>query len=62
MLKLASKFIGHQFKCVSLTLELPFKDNDNLPDAEVGWDGARSIKLGEAMLQPILATLTSKLG
>ncbi|MFZ6644409.1 M14 family metallopeptidase [Undibacterium sp. TJN25] len=61
VLKLASKYIGHHFKCVSLTLELPFKDNDNLPDAEVGWDGARSMKLGEAMLQPILASLTSTL-
>ncbi|WP_394780644.1 M14-type cytosolic carboxypeptidase [Undibacterium sp.] len=61
MLKLASKYVGHHFKCVSLTLELPFKDNDNLPDAEVGWDGARSMKLGEAMLQPILASLTSTL-
>ncbi|MBY0570838.1 MAG: hypothetical protein K2P61_06085 [Burkholderiaceae bacterium] len=59
MLKLASKYIGHTFKCVSLTLELPFKDNANLPDAETGWDGARSIKLGEAMLQPILASLNS---
>ena len=57
VLKLASKFIGHHFKCVSLTLELPFKDNDNLPDAEVGWDGQRSMKLGEAMLQPILTSL-----
>lgn len=59
MLKLASKYIGHTFKCVSLTLELPFKDNANLPDAETGWDGARSVKLGEAMLQPILASLNS---
>ncbi|PXX47201.1 M14 family metallopeptidase [Undibacterium pigrum] len=59
VLKLASKYIGHTFKCVSLTLELPFKDNANLPDAEVGWDGSRSIKLGEAMLQPILATLSA---
>ncbi len=57
VLKLASKFIGHHFKCVSLTLELPFKDNDNLPDTEVGWDGQRSMKLGEAMLQPILTSL-----
>ncbi|MFZ6766035.1 M14 family metallopeptidase [Undibacterium sp. Di26W] len=57
VLKLASKYIGHTYKCVSLTLELPFKDNANLPDVEVGWDGARSIKLGEAMLQPILASL-----
>jgi len=59
VLKLASKYIGHTFKCVALTLELPFKDNANLPDAEVGWDGSRSIKLGEAMLQPILATLSA---
>lgn len=57
VLKLASKYMGHHFKCVSLTLELPFKDNANLPDLEVGWDGARSMKLGEAMLQPILACL-----
>ncbi len=59
MLKLASKYIGHTYKCVSLTLELPFKDNDNLPDAEVGWDGARSAKLGEAMLQPILKSVSA---
>ncbi len=59
ILKLASKFIGHHFKCVSLTLELPFKDNDDLPDVEVGWDGERSMRLGEAMLQPILRSLTA---
>jgi murein tripeptide amidase MpaA len=57
VLKLASKFMGNHFKCVSLTLELPFKDNDNFPDTEVGWDGQRSMKLGEAMLQPILTSL-----
>jgi murein tripeptide amidase MpaA len=57
LLKLASKYIGHTYKCVSLTLELPFKDNADMPDLEVGWDGARSMKLGEAMLQPILTAL-----
>ena len=57
VLKLASKFMGNHFKCVSLTLELPFKDNDNMPDAEVGWDGQRSMKLGEAMLQPMLTAI-----
>lgn len=57
MLKLASKYIGHTFKCVSLTLEMPFKDNAILPDARVGWNGARSAKLGAAILQPILASL-----
>ena len=54
LLKLASKYVGHHFKCLSLTLELPFKDNVNLPDELVGWDGQRSARLGEAMLQPIL--------
>jgi murein tripeptide amidase MpaA len=54
VLTLASKYVGHTFKCVSLTLELPFKDNANLPDARVGWDGARSARLGAAVLQPIL--------
>jgi murein tripeptide amidase MpaA len=59
MLKLASKYIGHTFKCVSLTLEMPFKDNANSPDARVGWNGERSANLGREILQPILATLES---
>ncbi len=54
MLKLASKYIGHTFKCVSLTLEMPFKDNADLPDPQVGWNGARSARLGAAILEPIL--------
>jgi murein tripeptide amidase MpaA len=54
MLKLASKYIGHTFKCVSLTLEMPFKDNARSPDPKVGWNGARSANLGREMLSPIL--------
>lgn len=57
MLKLASKYIGYTFKCLSLTLEMPFKDNANLPDDQVGWNGARSARLGQAILQPILLAL-----
>ncbi|MDE1182702.1 M14-type cytosolic carboxypeptidase [Paraburkholderia sp.] len=53
-LKLASKYIGHTFGCLSLTLEMPFKDNANLPDERVGWNGERSAALGAAMLQAIL--------
>ncbi len=55
MLTLASKYIGHTFKCLSLTLEMPFKDNAGLPDPAVGWNGERSKQLGAAMLQPVLA-------
>ncbi|WP_153102121.1 M14 family metallopeptidase [Paraburkholderia hayleyella] len=53
-LKLASKYIGNKFGCLSLTLEMPFKDNANLPDERVGWNGERSASLGAAMLQAIL--------
>ncbi len=53
-LKLASKYIGHTYGCLSLTLEMPFKDNANLPDERVGWNGERSASLGAAMLQAIL--------
>lgn len=56
-LKLASKWVAHRFKCLSLTLEMPFKDNANLPDERVGWSAARSMRLGEAMLPAVLAHL-----
>ena len=36
---------------------MPFKDNADLPDPRVGWDGARSAALGAAMLQAILEYL-----
>ena len=55
-LKLASKWVGHTFGCLSLTLEMPFKDNANLPDPTLGWNGERSRKLGAAILEPLLAT------
>lgn len=57
LLTLASKQIGHRFGCVSLTLEMPFKDNADLPSSETGWNGARSKRLGMAMLLPILDAL-----
>ncbi|SAL39415.1 peptidase [Caballeronia peredens] len=53
-LKLASKYIGNEYKCLSLTLEMPFKDNANLPDERVGWNGERSAALGASMLQAVL--------
>ena len=55
MLTLASKYVGHTFGCVSLTLEMPFKDNANLPDPEYGWSAARSKCLGAALLEAVLA-------
>ncbi|WP_159687572.1 M14 family metallopeptidase [Cognatazoarcus halotolerans] len=57
LLTLASKWVAHRFGCVSLTLEMPFKDNANLPDGLSGWSAARSRNLGAASLVAILAHL-----
>lgn len=56
-LRLASKWVGQRFGCLSLTLEMPFKDNANLPDRERGWSGARSRALGAASRVAMLASL-----
>ncbi|MFA9372466.1 MAG: M14-type cytosolic carboxypeptidase [Labilibaculum antarcticum] len=52
-LAICSKHIGERYKCLSLTLEMPFKDNNDLPDPEYGWSPERSILFGESVLQPI---------
>jgi murein tripeptide amidase MpaA len=57
MMTLASKWAAAEFGCVSLTLEMPFKDNANAPDQVRGWDGARSKRLGAAFLLPVLQHL-----
>ncbi len=56
-LKLASNQVGHRFDCLALTLEMPFKDNANLPDLTKGWSAERSNQLGQAILDPIHAVL-----
>ncbi|MCB8747234.1 hypothetical protein LHU53_09970 [Rhodoferax sp. U2-2l] len=52
---LATNWIGHQFGCPAFTIEMPFKDNADLPDPQVGWNGERSKRLGASVLQPVLA-------
>jgi murein tripeptide amidase MpaA len=49
--------VGHAFGCLALTLEMPFKDNADLPDEAVGWSGERSRRLGAASLEALLAVL-----
>ncbi len=53
-LSICSKHIGERYKCLSLTIEMPFKDNADLPEPECGWSPDRAILLGESVLQPIL--------
>ncbi len=54
---LATNWIAHQFACLAFTIEMPFKDNANLPDPAVGWNGERSRRLGASVLQALLVTL-----
>jgi murein tripeptide amidase MpaA len=49
--------VFNRFGCLSLTLEMPFKDNAHLPDGLFGWSAARSRRLGAATLQALLAVL-----
>lgn len=49
----ASKQIGHRFDALSLTLEMPFKDCANLPDARVGWSPQRCVRFGAGMLTAV---------
>lgn len=52
-LTIAANAVGERFDCLSFTLEMPFKDNDNLPDPAYGWSPERSGKLGEDVLVAI---------
>lgn len=56
-LGMATAYVGETFRCLAYTLEMPFKDNHNLPDDDFGWNGQRSLRLGEAMLSAILAVM-----
>jgi murein tripeptide amidase MpaA len=52
-LDMATNYVAHRFACLSFILEMPFKDNANLPDDDYGWNGQRSLRLGESMLSSI---------
>ena len=41
---------AERYGAVSMTLEMPFKDNDALPDPDFGWSPARSAQLAKDCL------------
>ncbi|GAC18841.1 M14 family metallopeptidase [Paraglaciecola arctica] len=49
-LTVATNAVGHQFDCLAYTLEMPFKDNIDLPDSVYGWSPARCKQLGDDVL------------
>ncbi|MGN2436341.1 M14 family metallopeptidase [Pseudomonas syringae] len=59
-MNLAANAIGERYKCLALTLEMPFKDHDNAPDPLTGWSGKRSAQLGKDVLS-VLAEMVEEL-
>lgn len=53
-LAICAKHIGQRFDCLSLTIEMPFKDNKTMPDPIYGWSPQRSVRFGRSMLNVIL--------
>ncbi|MCX8515263.1 MAG: M14-type cytosolic carboxypeptidase [Burkholderiales bacterium] len=47
---MATSWVGDHFNCLAQTIEMPFKDNANLPDSLYGWNGRRSYLLGQSLL------------
>lgn len=53
-LTVGSCWVAEEFKCLSYTVEMPFKDNINLPDADYGWSDRRSYSFGQDTLAAIV--------
>lgn len=59
-LTLCANQLAEAFGCLAMTLEMPFKDNANAPDADEGWSPARCRRLGAdcvAALRSVLPDL-----
>lgn len=56
-LTVGSANIGESFDCLAFTVEMPFKDNDDIPNPETGWSDIRSQQLGYDTLSAILAVV-----
>ncbi len=50
----ASCWVGEAFNALSYTVEMPFKDNANLPDPFYGWSDRRSYSFGQDTLAAIV--------
>jgi murein tripeptide amidase MpaA len=56
-LSMSTTQLAERFGAVSMTLEMPFKDNDDLPDPAEGWSPDRSRLLGRACMDALHAMI-----
>ncbi|RUO36471.1 M14 family metallopeptidase [Aliidiomarina sanyensis] len=53
-LTVASNAVAERFRCLAFTIEMPFKDNDGLPEPYQQWSDIRSQQFGRDTLRAIL--------
>lgn len=53
----ATNAIADRFNCLAYTLEMPFKDNADLPEPTYGWSPNRAKQLGKDMLVAVTAVV-----
>ena len=53
-LTVGSSAVAEEFKALAYTVEMPFKDNDDLPDPDYGWSDRRSYQFGQDTLAAIV--------
>lgn len=54
-LSMSTTQLAERFGALTMTLEMPFKDNADLPDEDYGWSAERSAQLGRACLDALHA-------
>ena len=54
-LTMCANYVAETFGCLALTLEMPFKDNADRPDAEFGWSPERCQAFAAAHLDALAA-------
>jgi murein tripeptide amidase MpaA len=52
-MSIACNQIGERFSCLSLTIEMPFKENADRPSSREGWGIQNSVNLGRSTLDAI---------
>ncbi len=50
-------WVGDHFNCLAYTVEMPFKDHNNVPDSVFGWSDVRSMIFGKDCLTAVLAVV-----
>ncbi|MBW8744711.1 MAG: hypothetical protein JF628_10265 [Sphingomonas sp.] len=49
-LTMSTNQLANRYGAVAMTLEMPFKDNESLPDPDYGWSPERCMRMGEDCL------------